>query len=307
MSFPRVMRRWSERVRKFGSGSKLSPPAPPMAHPRADSPMRNKNLVESFAHAFEGLAHVMWTQPHVRIQLFIVVLVLMLSYVMKLQTLQVLFVLSAVAMVLIAELFNTALEVVVNLITDRYHPLAKIAKDVAAAGVLIASIYSLLVGGAIFLSSHKFLDFMINAHSQKLVDPHPIIVLLMGFTVISIVVALGKIRAGHSNILRGGAISGHAAVAFMLFALISVQCQFKPIICVMAFFLAFLVAQSRVEGHIHTLAQVIWGATLALAIVALLMLIPLPHRSAPAPAASSLQLSHPALPAPAPAPALPGS
>ncbi len=261
-----------QRVKSF------SPPVPPMPHPRTDSPMRNKNLAESFAHAFEGLAHVMWTQPHVRIQFFIVVLVLMLSYVMKLQTLQVLFMLSAVALVLIAELFNTALEVVVNLITDRYHPLAKIAKDVAAAGVLIASIYSLMVGGAVFLSSPKLLNFMVKAHSLN--APHPItiiIVLLVGFAVISIIVALGKIRAGHSNILRGGAISGHSAVAFMLFALIAVQSQFNPIICVMAFFLAFLVAQSRVEGHIHTLAQVIWGATLALAIVALLMLIPLPH------------------------------
>ncbi len=94
---------------------------------------------------------------------------------------------------------------------------------------------------------------------------------------ISIAVALGKIRSGHSNILRGGAISGHSAVAFMLFALIAVFSQFNPLICVMAFFLAFLVAQSRVEGHIHTLAQVIWGATLALVVVALLMLIPVPH------------------------------
>ncbi len=69
-----------------------------------------------------------------------------------------LFLLSAVALVLIAELFNTALEVVVNLITDRYHPLAKIAKDVAAAGVLIASIYSLLVGGAVFLEQPAIAD-----------------------------------------------------------------------------------------------------------------------------------------------------
>jgi len=240
--------------------------------------MRNKNLAESFAHAFEGLAHVMWTQPHVRIQLIIVAMVLTLSYVMKLNTFQVLFLLSAVAFVLIAELFNTALEVVVNLITDRYHPLAKIAKDVAAAGVLIASIYSLLVGGAIFLSGPELLQFIRRSHNIPYVhNPHPIIVLLMGFTVISIIVALGKIRAGHSNILRGGAISGHSAVAFMLFALISIYCRFNPLICVMAFFLAFLVAQSRVEGRIHTLAEVIWGATLALAVVALLMLIPLPH------------------------------
>jgi len=240
--------------------------------------MHNKNLAESFAHAFEGLAHVMWTQPHVRIQLTMVALVLMLSYAMKLQTLQVLLVLSAITMVLVAELFNTAIEVVVNLITDRYHPLAKIAKDVAAAGVLIASIYSLLVGGGIFLSGDRIRNFLINAHTATFLhNPNPVIVLLVGFGVLSIIVALGKIHAGHSNILQGGAISGHSAVAFMLFALISVQSKFNPIICVMAFFLAFLVAQSRVEGRIHTLAQVIWGATLALAVVTFLMLLPVTH------------------------------
>lgn len=279
MSLPRGMRKWSERVRKFGSGSRLSPPVPPMTHPKTDNPMRNKNLAESFAHAFEGLAHVLWTQPHVRIQLFMVLLVLLLSYVMELKVLQVLFVLSAVAMVLVAELFNTAIEVVVNLITDRYHPLAKIAKDVAAAGVLIASIYAMLVGGAIFLGGERIRDIISSAHlGVKFQNhPHPVVVLAVGFAVLSIIVALGKIRAGHSNILRGGAISGHSAVAFLLFALITIQCQFNPIISVMAFFLAFLVAQSRVEGRIHTLAEVIWGATLALVIISLLMFVPVPH------------------------------
>ena len=167
---------------------------------------------------------------------------------------------------------------VVNLITDRYHPLAKIAKDVAASGVLIASIYALLVGGAVFLSGDKIRNFIIDTHELKYMhNPHPIVVLLVAFVIISIIVALGKIRAGHSNILRGGAISGHTAVAFSLFAVIAIQSHFNPIILVMAFFLALLVAQSRVEGRIHTLAEVIWGATLALAIVALLMFFPVTH------------------------------
>ena len=53
--------------------------------------------------------------------------------------------------VMMAELFNTAIEVVVNMITDSYHPLAKIAKDVAAAAVLIAAAGALVVGLILFV------------------------------------------------------------------------------------------------------------------------------------------------------------
>jgi diacylglycerol kinase (ATP) len=234
--------------------------------------MRNKNLLESFSHAFEGLSHVLWTQKHVRIQFLLMMLVLLLSYVMKLEAVRVMFVLSAIAAVLMAELFNTAIEVVVNMITESYHPLAKVAKDVAAAGVLVASIYALLVGGTIFLDVEQ-IRFLLGAQAKLLPiqhPPDPAIVVLLGIGVVSILVALTKIRMGHGTILRGGAVSGHTAVAFLLFASIMVYSDFNLLISIMAFFLAFLVAQSRVEGKIHTLAEVLWGATVAILLMALL-------------------------------------
>lgn len=240
--------------------------------------MRNKNLKESFAHAFEGLSHVLWTQRHVRIQLLMVMLVLLLSYVMKLQTTHVLFVLSAIALVLIAELFNTAIEVVVNMVTETYHPLAKIAKDVAAAGVLIASMYALLVGGAIFLNTEKLSTLFIGARglTTSLHPPNPIVVVLVGFGVLSILVVLGKSRMAHGSILRGGAVSGHTAVAFLLFAAIYLYSgqngnPHHLLISLLALVLALLVAQSRVEGKIHSLWEVIRGALVALLLMAILV------------------------------------
>jgi diacylglycerol kinase (ATP) len=235
--------------------------------------MANKNVLESFAHAFEGLSHVMWTQKHVRTQLFMVVLVLLLSYVMQIELTKMLFVLSAVALVLLAELFNTAIEVVVNMITQEYHPLAKIAKDVAAAGVLIASIYALMVGGGIFLSGNRIHRLLGGAHSfGNFAQPSPIVVLLLCFMVLSIFVALGKSRKQHGSILQGGAVSGHTAVAFMLFAAIAIYSQFAVPITVLAFLLAVLVAQSRVEGKIHTLAEVLWGALFAIVLMAIVVI-----------------------------------
>ncbi len=245
-----------------------------MPNPRhaAISPMSNKHLGESFVHAFEGLSHVLWTQKHVRFQMIIVILVLLLSYVLKLDKLQVLFVLSAIAMVLIAELFNTAIEVVVNMVTETYHPLAKIAKDVAAAGVLIASMYAFLVGCTVFLNTKTISTWLQGAPVDATTQSNLVVLALLGIALVCILVPLAKIRIGHGTILRGGAVSGHSASAFVLCAAIFIASGKNPLISIMALALAILVAQSRVEGKIHTLSEVLWGATVALVVMALLML-----------------------------------
>lgn len=236
--------------------------------------MKNRHIFQSFKHAFEGLSHVLWTQKHVRTQLFIVVLALLLCYAMQLDVIKVLFVLSAIALVLLAELFNTAIEVVVNMITESYHPLAKVAKDVAAAGVLIASMYALIVAGGIFFSSPKI--HLVFSGTQLLKEslhhqPQPLMVLLLCFLVLSILVVLGKSRKDHGSILRGGAVSGHTAVAFMLFSAIAIYSGFQLKFSIPALLLAILVAQSRVEGKIHTVREVLWGAIIALVLMTVLV------------------------------------
>ncbi|MHB0936977.1 MAG: diacylglycerol kinase [Armatimonadota bacterium] len=236
--------------------------------------MSNKHLGESFYHAFEGLSHAIWTQRHVRVQLIIVALALALSYVMHLEPLQLLFVVSAATLVLMAELFNTAVEVVVNMITETYHPLAKIAKDVAAAGVLIASMYAFLVGVTVFVPVADISNWLAEGkYMREVSQPDLAVIILLGIAVVSIIIPVFKVRVGHGTLMRGGAVSAHTAVAFLLFAAIAVKSDFKPLISIPAFILALLVAQSRVEGKIHTVAEVLWGATVALIVMTVLMLI----------------------------------
>jgi len=240
----------------------------------AVSPMSNKHLGESFYHAFEGLSHAIWTQRHVRVQLILVALALTLSYVMHIKPEQLLFVLSAAALVMMAELFNTAIEVVVNMITEAYHPLAKIAKDVAAAGVLIASMYAFLVGITVFVPVAEISKWMAEGkYMRQVSQPDLAVIILLGIAVVSIIIPVFKVRVGHGTLMRGGAVSAHSAVAFLLFAAITVKCKFNPLISIPAFVLALLVAQSRVEGKIHTVAEVLWGATVAILVMALLILI----------------------------------
>ena len=137
---------------------------------------------------------MLWTQKHVRTQLFMVALVFILSFYLRLKTLDFLFIVSAIAFVLITELFNTAVEVVVNMITRDYHPLAKIAKDVAAAAVLMASLYAMIIGGAIFFKSDLLQTLFTNSNIIIKVTnkPNPIVVIFLCFAVLSIFVMLGK-------------------------------------------------------------------------------------------------------------------
>jgi diacylglycerol kinase (ATP) len=233
----------------------------------------NKHLGESFSRAFDGLSHVLWTQRTIRLQFIIMLLVCVLGYYAQLQATQFLFLFSSIALVIIAEIFNTALEVVVNMVTETYHPLARVAKDVAAAGVLVASMYALVVGGFVFLPLMKIRPVMIHGPlGAPVPDDELAIMVLLGIFLLFIIVPLAKVRIGHGHLLRGGAVSGHAAVAFLLCAAIVIASGFHPLPSLLAFVLAILVAQSRVEGKIHTLAEVLWGAGVALVLAALLWL-----------------------------------
>ncbi len=98
---------------------------------------------ETFRFAVTGLAYAWRTQRNFRIELIMATLVLILAIVFGVSLSPILL---CCALVLSLELVNTALEAVVDLASPTYHPLAKIAKDVAAGAVLFASVVAVLVG-----------------------------------------------------------------------------------------------------------------------------------------------------------------
>ena len=100
----------------------------------------------SFRYAFEGLAHVLKTQPNARVHAAISLAVIAAGLWLNLGRVEwaILFVMMAV--VWVAEFVNTAIEAAVDAATAERHPLAKIAKDAAAGGVLIAAILAVIVG-----------------------------------------------------------------------------------------------------------------------------------------------------------------
>jgi diacylglycerol kinase (ATP) len=107
-------------------------------------------LLKSFRYALEGLKYAVVTQRNMRIHFLTALVVLFFSLCLPLTKLELLLLFVSITMVLFAELINTSIEAVVDMVTEEYHPLAKIAKDVAAGGVFLTTGLAFIVGISIF-------------------------------------------------------------------------------------------------------------------------------------------------------------
>jgi undecaprenol kinase len=104
------------------------------------------NLIESFQHAFAGLGRALRSQRNVRIHVSIAITVIILGLVLNLEPIDWAIITITIAFVFVSELFNTVVEVIIDLVTTEYHPLAKQAKDIAAGAVLASAIAAVVVG-----------------------------------------------------------------------------------------------------------------------------------------------------------------
>ena len=218
-----------------------------------------KNHLDSFRYAVEGIVHVFRTQKHMRFHFFIVVLVLSIGLLLRLSRIEMAVLFIVVSGVLVAEMMNTAVESVVDMITQSYHPLAKLAKDIAAGAVLIASTTAAIVGGILFFGSNTVAT--LRPHIEH--DKQTVTVLLTIVVLVLIITMISKVLGGKGSILSGGVVSGHSALSFFL-ACTLIYRAMDYLTGILALMLAFLVAQSRVEGKIHTIQEVIIGGLLGI-------------------------------------------
>jgi len=105
-----------------------------------------KAIFKSISYAFAGLVHVVKTQNNARVHLLATLLVFGLSVWVRLNTMEWCLILIAIALVWIAECFNTTLESFFDLVNPEPHPLVKNGKDSGAAAVLIAAFLSVAIG-----------------------------------------------------------------------------------------------------------------------------------------------------------------
>lgn len=110
-----------------------------------------RNFFDSVGHAIDGIDYTVVHEKNFKIELIFAILVCLASVILKLNIIEWVVILLTIAMVLVLEVINTAIERCVDLVTKEYQELAKIAKDAAAGAVLIMSMFSVCIGICIFL------------------------------------------------------------------------------------------------------------------------------------------------------------
>ncbi len=110
------------------------------------------NLLVSFKYAWDGISYAFLTQRNFRIHISVCVLAIGLSIFLHLKAVEIAVIGITSGLVLVMELLNTAIESVVDLVVEqKYHDLAKVAKDCAAGAVLISALVAVLVAAMLLL------------------------------------------------------------------------------------------------------------------------------------------------------------
>jgi len=228
-------------------------------------------IYDSFNYAMEGLIHVLRTQRNMRIHFTVAVLVLVLALVDGVSKIELIVLLISIAFVLITEMINTAIEGAIDVATTSFDPMAKLAKDIAAGAVLLATVNAVAVGylvfsGKVASKSARILDRVRDAPAE----------LTIGALAVTIIIVISlKAWTGKGTPLRGGLPSGHAALAFgaWIAATYVAGQDHRFLVSSIAFVMALLVAQTRVESGVHSSAEVALGGLIgALTTLALFQL-----------------------------------
>jgi diacylglycerol kinase (ATP) len=224
------------------------------------APGRAPTLLDSFNYAFEGVIHVLRTQRNLRIHFLAAVFVFAGAIAVGVSRLQLIALVLAIAFVLVAEMLNTAIEGIIDVSTTSFDPNAKLAKDIAAGAVLIASITAVAVGYLVFESQagHR------ATHLLDQVRKGPAEVTLVALLLVVLLVIGTKAWTGRGTPLRGGLPSGHAALAFAGWIAVTylVGDEHRFVVSSLTLIMALLVAQTRVESGVHSFLEVVYGGAL---------------------------------------------
>lgn len=215
-------------------------------------------FIESFNAAIEGFFYVIKTQRNMRIHFLLAILILLLGIFLNFTTLEMMMLSVSIALVLAAEMINTAIELAVNIIVQmEFHPIARIIKDVAAGAVLVTAINAVIVGYLLFAGKAPF---TIEEGIMR-IGQSPWHLTFITIIVVLALTIFGKVALHRGTPLRGGMPSGHAAVAFAMWAIISFLTR-NAIVMLLTFVMAFLIARHRIKDSVHTIWEVIAGAVL---------------------------------------------
>jgi len=219
--------------------------------------MKQRTPLESFNYAIQGLIYAIKTQRNMKFHIIIAMAVIIAGIFLDVTKVELIMLSLSITLVLLTEMVNTSIELSTDLIKDTFHPVARVIKDISAGAVLVASINSIVVGYLIFI--HR-LESQISGgilqlrHSSLYLSFICLVILL-------ILVIITKAIFHKGTPLRGGMPSGHAAVAFSIWAITAFLTSNVTVIS-LVFIIALLIARNRVKRAVHTVWEVTAGGLL---------------------------------------------
>jgi len=230
--------------------------------------MKLKKTLDSFNNAINGIIDTVRTERNMKIHLIASLGVLVACFCFDITKDEFLILAITITMVITAEIINTSIEAAIDMTTNYYHPLAKVAKNAAAGAVLITAINALVVGYVIFSDKLGHLSYTLVA-KVKNSEPYTILIVLVIVCIVTIIV---KAIFGEGTPLKGGMPSGHSALAFSIATTISLITE-EPICVMLSFLMAFITAQSRVDSEVHSIIEVIVGAAFGILLTLLIFTV----------------------------------
>ncbi|HOJ81250.1 MAG TPA: diacylglycerol kinase [Clostridiales bacterium] len=230
--------------------------------------MKNKSLIDSFNNAINGIFSAVKSERNMKIHIIAAALVLGLSLFYDLTRIEFIIVCMTIALVIICELFNTAIEVLIDTLIGIYHPRAKTVKDTAAGAVLVSALLSLVV--AYFIFFDRVSTSLESGISRIKQAPMHLTVIALVLTMAAVLVL--KLVFKRGTPFSGGMPSGHSAIAFSAATAVALYSN-NAGITILFIIVALLVVQSRLEGKIHNILELMAGAVIGFLVTLLLFQI----------------------------------
>lgn len=226
--------------------------------------MKKGRFISSFNYAVQGIISVLKTEKNMKFHYLAAIAIIIISLFFDISSTEFMLMLFAIVLVVFAEMINTAIERTIDLVVQEYNPIAKYVKDVAAGAVLITAINAIVVAYLVFYDKFASMGDLL-LFKIKNAPNHLAFVSLIIVIIVTVGAKFLMADKNGGTFFQGGACSGHSAIAFCAATIISMLAE-KSLITLCAFGLAFLVAESRVEGKIHKTSEVITGAILGICV-----------------------------------------
>jgi diacylglycerol kinase len=212
----------------------------------------------SFRFAYEGLKYALSTQRNLKFHFFAAFLALFAALYFRLPKMEIIIILLAVTLMIVTELINTAIEKTVDLAMPDIHPLAKIAKDVAAASVLVSAVFAAVTGMIVF---YEPIDRLFQEHGllqARAVGPGSVWIVL-SLAVLTVVVVETRFADG-GRFVRPSLIS---AFAFAVATVITIATT-VTLVSLLAYTLALLATLILYDKQSRSFPSLMFGAAIGI-------------------------------------------